>query len=89
MASRISDIAGNTGGIAVEDNLSAQASCIGADIYQMVGSTHDLLIVLYHNDGITQRLQFLQHMDQPVGVARVEADTGLIEDIERSYERTA
>ena len=32
--------------IAIEDNLASQTTCIGADIYQMVSSTHDLLVVL-------------------------------------------
>ena len=53
----------------MKHNLSAQAPCIGADIYQIVGSTHDLLIVLYHHNGISQILQILQYIDQTIGIS--------------------
>ena len=69
-----------------EDNLSAQSSGIRTDIDQIVGSAHDLLVVLDDDDGVAQRLQFLQHMDQTVGVASMQADARLVEDIERSHQ---
>ena len=36
-------------GVALEDNLSAQTSGIGTDVDQIVGSSHDLFVVLHHD----------------------------------------
>ena len=76
-------------GITVEDNLTSQATCIRADIYQMIGSTHDLLVVLDHHHRIAKSLQLFQHVDETVGIARVESDAGLIEDIKRAHKRAS
>ena len=75
-------------GVAVENHLSTQSSCIGTDVYQVVGSPHDLLVVLHHHHRVTQILQILQHMDQTVGIPGMQADTRLVEDIERTHQRT-
>jgi hypothetical protein len=37
--------------------------------------------MFYHDDGITQSLQFLEDMNESVGIARVQSDTGLVKDI--------
>ena len=37
--------------------------------------------MLHHNDGIAQRLQFLEDMNQAVGVAGVQSDAGFVKDI--------
>ena len=52
----------------------------------MIGSTHDLLIVLHDHDSITQGLQFFEDMDESFGVSGVETDTRFIEDIERAHQ---
>jgi hypothetical protein len=41
-----------------------------------------------HDDCITETLEFLEHMDESVGVACVESDAGLIKDVETAYECT-
>ena len=38
--------------MALEDNLTAQSSGIGTDVNQIVGSTHDILVVLHNHHGI-------------------------------------
>ena len=62
-------------------------ACIRTDVDEIVGSTHDFLVVLHHDDGIAQRLQFLQYMNESGGVAAMQADAGFVEDVERAYER--
>ena len=76
-------------GIAVEHHLASQCARVGAYVYQMVGGTHHLLVVLHHHHGVAQRLQLLQHMNEPLGVARMEADARFVEDIERPHEAAA
>ena len=39
-------------GIAIKHYLTTQASCIRTNIYQVVGSTHDIFVVLYYNHRI-------------------------------------
>ena len=67
-------------------HLSAQSSGIGSDVYQVVGGTHDFLVVLHHHHGVAQLLQFPQHLDEPVGVTAVQSDAWLIEDVYASHE---
>ena len=38
--------------ITIEDYLASKTACIRSDIYQMVGSTHDILIMFHHDNGI-------------------------------------
>ena len=80
---------GNLLGIAIEDDLAAEAPGIGADIYQVIGSSHDLLIVLHHDHGIAQRLEFFEHVDETICISGVQTYGGLIEDIEGAYERAS
>ncbi len=76
-------------GITVEDNLPSQTTCIRADVYQMIGSPHDLLVVLDHHHRIAKSLQLFQHVDETVSITRVESDAGLIEDIQGPHERAS
>ena len=39
-----------------------------------------------HDNCITETLEFLEHMNESVGVACVEPDTGLVKDVEAAYE---
>ena len=74
------------GHVALEDNLSAQASCIGPDVDEIVGCAHDFFVMFDHDNCIAKTLELLEHMDESVGVACVESDTGLIKDVEAAYE---
>ena len=38
---------------------------------------------------VTQVAQFFQNADQPVRVARMQSDTRLVEDVERSHKAAA
>ena len=58
--------------IAIEDDLATEATGIRAYIDEMIGCTHDLLVVLYDDNRIAQGLEFLQHMDESFGVSGVQ-----------------
>ena len=72
--------------ISFEDHLPAQTSSVGAYVDEVVCGTHNLLVVLHYDHSVTQRLQFLQYMDKSYGVAAMETDARLIEDIKRPYQ---
>ena len=75
--------------ITIKDDFATQTASVGANVDEMVGGAHDLLIVFHDDNGIAQRLEFLQHVDQALGVARMQADTGFVEDVERAYKTAA
>ena len=77
------------GHIAFEDDASSMLACIGTDIYQVVGGTHDFFVVFYHYHGIAQLLQFSQNFYQPLGVATVKSYGRFVKDIKRTHKRTA
>ena len=52
----------------------------------MVGRPHHLLVVLDDEDGVAERLEPLERPDQLVVVALVQADRGLVEDVEDADE---
>ena len=66
---------------------AAQASGIRTDVYQIVGSPHDLLVVFYHYHGVAQFLQLSQYLDQSVGVTAVQTDARLVQDIHAAHQR--
>ena len=45
--------------------------------------------MLHHHDGVAQVAQRLEHADEALGVAAVEADGGLVEDVERTHQGAA
>ena len=47
----------------------------------MVGASHNVFIVLDHDDGVANLDKFLQYAEQAVIVALVQTDCGLIENI--------
>ena len=69
------------------DQLAAQSSGIGTDVDEVVGGTHDFLVVLHYHHCIAQLLQLSEHLDEAVGVTAVETDARLVEDIDAAHER--
>src|SRR6266511_3424795 len=61
----------------------------GAHVDQVVGRTHHLLVVLDDEHGVAEVAQALQRADQLPVVALVEADRGLVEDVEDADELRA
>src|SRR5690554_5075320 len=61
----------------------------GADIEYMVGSTDGILVMLYHDHGVTQIPQLNEGLEQPVVVALVQADGGLVENVHHTHQAGA
>ena len=69
-------------GRALEDDLATLASSTGADVDDVIGIEHHVLIVLHDDDGVAQIAQLLERTDESLVVALVQTDGGLVEDIE-------
>ena len=61
----------------------------GTQIDQVIGRSHRLLVVLDHDHRVAQVAQPLQRRDQLGVVALVQADRGLVEDVQHAHERRA
>src|SRR5690606_37503631 len=72
-----SDVFQGAGG----DDLAAVLSRPGADVDDVVGHPHRVLVVLDHDQGVAQVAQADQRLDQALVVPLVEADRGLVEDV--------
>ena len=55
----------------------------------MVGRGDDLLVVLDHDDGVTQTGELLQDLGQAAAVARVQAAGRLVEHVADSHQPAA
>ena len=61
----------------------------GTKIDDLVGGAHDVGLVLDDDDGVSLVAQALEDFDEAVGVARMQADAGLIEHEERVHQTRA
>ena len=50
-----------------------------AHIYNVIGTSNDVLVVLYNHDGVSLIAQALQNVNEPFRVAAVKPDCGFIE----------
>ena len=60
-----------------------------ADVDDVVGGADGLLVVLDHDDRVAQVAQPLQRGDEPLVVALVQADGGLVEHVEHADQTAA
>ena len=70
-------------------HLSAQRACAGADIDEPVGGTHGVLVMLHHDEGVAQIPEPPQGIQQLVVVPLVQADGGLVQNIQHAHETAA
>ena len=68
------------------EQFAARGAGAGAEVDDAVGVRHDLLVVLDDEQGVALGAQRLGGRDQPLGVAGVEADARLVEDVEDAGE---
>ena len=76
-------------GGAGEDNFTAKASGSGTDIDDIVGSAHDVFVVLNDDNGVAKVAELLEDADETMGVAGVESDRGFVEDVHTADQRAA
>ena len=80
---------GDVLGRALGDDLAAVDAGAGADVDDVVGLADRLLVVLDDDHGVAGVAQVLQRGQQPVVVALVQADRGLVEHVEHAGEAAA
>ena len=74
---------------ALRDDVAAEAASAGAEIEHIIGMADGFFIVLDDQDGIAQVAEFFQSFNQAVVVALMEADGGLVEDVENAAQARA
>ena len=68
---------------------AAEFACAGTEVEQVVGGADDVGVVLDDEDGVAEIAQLFHDADELGGVARVQADGGLVEHVERADETRA
>ena len=68
---------------ALEDHFAAGRAVAGADVHDLIGRAHDAGFVLDDDDGVAGVAEFFEDAHEAVGVARMQADAGFVEDEER------
>ena len=71
------------------DDVPAVLARARAHVDEPVGAPHHLLVVLDDDDGVAEVAEPLERADQPVVVALVQPDRGLVEDVEDADELRA
>ena len=69
-----------------EDYLTTMRTRHRTHVDDVVGGFHHLFIVFYHDHRVAQVAQFLQHLDQPKRVARMQTDTRLVQDVHATHQ---
>ena len=67
------------------DYFTAGLARAGAEVEDAIGCLHDVGIVFNDEDRVPEIAQVMKNFDKAMSVARVEADRGLIEHVERSH----
>ena len=71
------------------NDLAAMFSCTRANINDVIGSTHSVLIMFNYQQRVTQVAQACQRLDQTLIIALVEANTWFIKNVEHSHQSRA
>ena len=71
------------------EELAAELAGSGAEVEEVVGGADDVGVVLDDEDGVAEVAEVLHDADELGGVAGVEADGGLVEDVEGADEAGA
>ena len=74
---------------AQEDDFAAMDAGLRPHVDEHVRGADDFLVMLDDDDRIADVPQALEHADQPVGIPRMQADGGLVEDVHGADERAA
>ena len=76
------DLLGGT----LRDELAAVLTRAGADVHDLVGGHHGVLVVLDDDQRVADVAQVLERADEAVVVPLMKADGRLVEDVEYAYE---
>src|ERR1044072_5320665 len=73
---------------ATGDDAAAAYAALWAEVYDVVGRLDNVEVVLDDDDGVAQRDEALQHVEQLVYVCEVEPRRRLVEDVDGAPRRT-
>ena len=65
------------------------AAGAGADVDEVIGGAHGVLVVLHHNEGVAQVPQAAEGGQELIVVPLVEADRGLVQNVQHAHEAGA
>ena len=82
-------VGGDFGDGAGGEDVAAEFARAGAEVEEVVGGADDVGVVLDDEDGVAEVAQGVEDADELGGVARMQADGGLVEYIERADEARA
>ena len=71
------------------DDFAAADAGAGAEVDDVVGGPHRVFVVLDDDDRVAQVAQPAERVEQPVVVARVQADRRLVENVEHADQAAA
>ena len=69
--------------------MAAAHAGAGAEVDDVVGGPHRVFVVLDDDDRVAQVAQPFERAEQPLVVARVQADRRLVEDVEHADQAAA
>src|SRR6267154_5042871 len=72
-----------------EEELAAEFACAGAEIDDVAGGFDGVRVVFDDENSVAEVAQGFEDVDQALRVARVEADAGFVENVERADEMRA
>ena len=67
-------------------DLATVAACTGTNVHDEVRSTHGILVMFHHDEGVAQISQMLQGTQQFVIIPLVQADGRLVQNIQHTHE---
>ena len=76
-------------GVPCGHHVAAVLAGAGAHVDDVIGRAHRLLVVLDHEHRVAEVAQAQQRLDEPAVVALVQADAGLVEDVQHADQRRA
>ena len=72
-----------------EEEFAAEFAGAGAKVDDAIGGLNGVRIVLDYEDGVAEVAEGFEDIDQALGVARVQADGRLVENVQRADEMRA
>ena len=79
---RLRGLSSISAGVPLKNDFAAALAGAGADFDDLVGRADHRFLVLDHDDRVAPIAQRDDRADQPVDVARMQADRGLVEHVE-------
>ena len=76
-------------GRAFGDDAAAQPACAGAEIEHIIGVADGVFVVLDDEDRVAEIAQSFERLDEAIVVALVQADGGLVENVENAAQARA